>query len=234
MKLGKEEHAAIAVASADAKKTAAKIKRLEATIRKLELEQKDAKDVWHQATKIIVPTWFGQNDVIDGLALGESFTAAGALALVAVGQACRESDEVNQGTSEVGMQMKLRPSGFDRQEARRLAERGFIELRQHRLIRLRTRRRSKAETLGELLEELDKTSLETYVLSAKGEKWFSLIERSAGCAKEPARGKIRMVPCIARFSKSTRIRTSSSEGPGAAQAAQGFVINSSCLRDETE
>jgi hypothetical protein len=78
------------------------------------------------------------------------------------------------------MQMKLRPSGFDRQEARELAERGFRELRQQKLVRAFKKASANANF------EQYEPQLEDYVLSAKGTKWFELIERSAGCASEPA------------------------------------------------
>lgn len=179
MKLDKKEAAAL-MASNEASKTAmTETKRQAAEQRKR--EKRDSKDVWHQATKILVPAWFGQCDVRKGIKLGETFTAAGVLALVSVGQSAREKNELSTGAQcEVGMQMMLRPSGFDRQEARELAARGFRELRQQKLIR--TFKKSSASAKFEDYEP----QLENYVLSAKGTKWFELIERSAGCASEPA------------------------------------------------
>jgi len=179
MKLDKKEQAALMAANEDAKTALSEKKRKAAELRKR--EKIESKDVWHQATKILVPAWFGQCDVRKGIKLGETFTAAGVLALVSVGQAAREKSEVSTGAQcEVGMQMKLRPSGFDRQEARELSERGFRELRQQKLIRA-VKKASASTELGDYQPQL-----EYYVLSAKGTKWFELIERSAGCAPEPA------------------------------------------------
>lgn len=178
MKLDKKEQAALMAANEAAKTAMTEKKRKAAELRKR--EKIESKDVWHQATKVIVPAWFGQCDVRKGIKLGETFTAAGVLALVAVGQAAREKDELSSGAQcEVGMQMKLRPSGFDRQEARELAERGFRELRQQKLIR--AVKKAPASTTFEDFQP----QLEYYVLSAKGTKWFELIERSAGCSPEP-------------------------------------------------
>lgn len=130
--------------------------------------------------KLFVPAWFGQCDVRKGIKLGETFTAAGVLALVAVGQAARAKSELSTGAAcEVGKQMKLRPSGFDRQGARELATRGFSELRQLKLAR------AFKTTSGKIGDY--KPELEYFVLSAKGTKWFELIELSAGCAFGPAK-----------------------------------------------
>ncbi len=179
MKVSKAENAAVSAAEELAKKAQAELKRLEAKIRKLERRLESSTDVWHQATKILVPAWFGQNSVEKGFKLGETFSAAGVLALVAIGKTCRESeDSSNRRECEVGMQMRLRPSGFDREEARDLAQRGFSELRLHKLIRPHKRTRN----LAQEIEVMSKPQLEYFVLSAKGQKWFDLIERSAGCA----------------------------------------------------
>lgn len=179
MKQGKKGKVAPVAVQEEVKDAAAQKKR-KAESRKREL--RESKDIWHEATKIIVPAWFGQCDARKGIKLGETFTAAGVLALVAVGQVARERRELSTGAEcEVGMQMKLRPSGFDRQEARELAERGFQELRQLRLVRAFKKASANAK-LGDY-----KPQLEYYVLSAKGTKWFELIERSAGCAHEPAK-----------------------------------------------
>lgn len=179
MKLEKNEAVAL-MASNEASKTAMTEKKRKAAEQR-KREKREAKDVWHQATKILVPAWFGQCDVRKGFKLGETFTAAGVLALVSVGQAAREKDALSTGAQcEVGMQMKLRPSGFDRQEACELAERGFRELRQHKLVRA-----VKKAPISTAFEDF-KPQLDYYMLSVKGNKWFELIERSAGCASEPA------------------------------------------------
>jgi hypothetical protein len=170
MKATKSELAAVSAAAIPTKTSedALAEKREAARIRKRAKE--GAKNVWLQVTKIVVPAWFGQNDVIDGLRLSREFSPAALLALIAVGQAARKTSELSSGTEcEVGMQIKLRPSGFDRQEARDLAQIGFSELKKLKLIK-----------------QVKKPTIDFpyayYVLSVKGKKWYELIENSAGCA----------------------------------------------------
>ena len=161
--------AAVAVADAEAKKALAYAKRLAAENRKHEAEQRT--DLWYQTTKIVVPVWFGNCGVEEGFELGETFTAPGLLALVCVGQAKTGSDaSVGHGACEVSMQMKLRPSGFDRQEARDLASEGFAQLQVHKLVKV-----AKKATL--------QFEYPYFNLTKKGQQWFDLLERSAGCTK---------------------------------------------------
>lgn len=83
-------------------------------------------DIWYQTTKVVVPARFGNSDVQGGFKLSKHFTAAGLLALVHVGKEERQKSDVHSRSAcEVGMQMALRPSGFDRQEARELDATGF-------------------------------------------------------------------------------------------------------------
>lgn len=167
MKTSKAEAAAIAAAEVEAKQEA---KRKAARERKREREL--AKDIWYQTTKIVVPAWFGNCDVDDGLKLTRTFTPAGLLALVSVGKAGREKSELSSGSQcEVGMQMALRDSRFDRQEARTLAAVGFRELSALKLVK-------------KVKNATDSFPYNWYVLSAKGQKWFDLIERSAYCAPD--------------------------------------------------
>jgi hypothetical protein len=170
MKSAKVELAAVAAAEAQAKKAVAAAKRKTAQERKREREL--AKDIWYQTTKVVVPAWFGQCDVEGGFKLGKTFTAAGLLALVCVGKAAREKSDFSSGHAcEVMMQMNLRPSGFDRQEARDLAAEGFFELRTLKLVR-------------QVKKPTDTFPYPYFMLSAKGQKWYDLIEKSAGCAPE--------------------------------------------------
>lgn len=179
MKSSKAEIAAVAAAEVEGRKLTKKVaakkkvvakRRPSAWERKREREL--AKDIWHQTTKVVVPAWFGNNDVRGGFKLGKHFTAAGLLALVCVGKAGRNKSETNSGSEcEVGMQMALRPSGFDRQEARELAQTGFVELRALKLVKMVKR-------------ATDSFPYGYYVLSAKGQKWYDLIEKSAGCAPD--------------------------------------------------
>lgn len=170
MKSTKVEAAALAAAEVEAKKATVAAKREAASVRKREREL--AKDIWHQTTKIVVPAWFGNCDVDGGFKLGKTFTVAGLLALVSVGKQWRSTSETSSRTQcEVGLQMDLRPSGFGREEARGLARRGFLELKNHKLVRL-------------VKKPTDSFPYGYYTLSAKGRKWFELIEESAGCTPD--------------------------------------------------
>lgn len=172
MKSTKTEIAAVAAADQEARSALASARREAAQQRKLERER--AKDVWYQTTKIVVPAWFGQYDVPRGLKLSETFTVAGLLALVCVGKAEREHVGEGKGTAcEITMQLLLRRSMFDRQEACELASVGFRQLRLHKLVR-------------QVKKPNDDFAYGYYVLSAKGRRWYELIESSAGCA--PDRG----------------------------------------------
>lgn len=180
MKSSQPEAAAVAAAVAKAEATSAAAKNAKKlatpssmsngrTAAERRRKKELATNLWHQTTKIVVPAWFGNCGVKQGFVLGETFTAAGLLALVCVGRAKTESDaSTGYGASEVSMQIALRPSGFDRQEAREMAELGFIELHVHKLIK-----QVKKTTNG----------FDCYGLTKKGQKWFDTIERSAGCAK---------------------------------------------------
>ena len=172
MKSSKAEAAAVAAAELEAKKALAEAKREAAAKRKREREL--AKDIWYQTTKVVVPAWFGNCDVADGLKLAKTFSPAALLALVHVGKAGRDTSETSSRSAcEVSMQMALRPSGFDRQESRELAEAGFYELGVLKLLK-------------KVKDGTDTFPYNYYVLSAKGQKWFDLIERVAGCAPEKA------------------------------------------------
>lgn len=167
MKSSKAELAAVAAANIKARKVVAAAKR--PTRQERERERELARDIWHQTAKVVVPAWFGNNDVRGGFKLAKHFTAAGLLALVHVGQVGRRKSDTDTGsTCEVGMQMALRPSGFNRQEARELAATGFFELRALKLVK-KVKKATESFPYG------------YYVLNAKGQKWYELIEKSAGC-----------------------------------------------------
>lgn len=172
MKVSKEEVSAVAAAETQAKKAITKAKKPRKTAAERKREEEQRRDLWLQATKIIVPAWFGNCSVSQGFKLGNTFTAAGVLALVSVGLAGRSKSHEGKGHEcEVGMQMRSRPNGFDRQEARDLAARGFAELRHHKLVKLS-------------MKNEEQPQLQYYKLTAKGQKWFDLLERSAGCAAQ--------------------------------------------------
>jgi hypothetical protein len=69
--------------------------------------------------------------------------------------------------------MNLRPSGFDRQEARDLAAGGFFELKAFKLIK-------------QVKNPTESYPYGYYVLTVSGLKLFELIEKSAGCAPAQA------------------------------------------------
>ncbi len=170
MKSSKVELEAVVAAALteDAAAEAREAKKEAARRRKREREL--AKDLWYQTTKIVVPTWFGVPDVDEGLRLMKTFTPAGLLALVAVGQTAREAGGVRSPAEcQVGMEMRLRPSGFDRAEAQELAEAGFSELRRHKLIK-------------QAKSSIEDHRLTTYVLSKKGQELYNFLEKTAGCA----------------------------------------------------
>lgn len=185
MKSSKAEMTAVAAAEQEAKKAVTKAKKVATTTKGVakvakkprktaaerRLEQKQAGDVWLQVTKVVVPIWFGNCSVKQGLKLSNDFGPAGALALTFVGKDWR--DEKAEGTHPFSMEMQLRLHGFDREEARELRLNGFLELRQAKLVKYVKKPTNDASA--------------TYTLNAKGQKWFTLLERSAGCAPEGAR-----------------------------------------------
>lgn len=166
MKSSKAELAKVPSAEKQLVKPAPKPRRTAAD-RKREAEAQ--KDLWLQTTKIVVPAWFGNCSVKAGFALSQKFTPAGLLAMVSVGTT-NGDESTNFGSCEVSMQMKLRPSGFDRQEARDLANRGFQELVSNKLVK-------------QVKKATPEFPYARYQLSAKGKKWFDLLNRSAGCTK---------------------------------------------------
>lgn len=172
MKSSKAELEAVVAASGTVDATAEALQAKREAARRRKRERELANDLWYQTTKIVVPTWFGVADADEGLRLMRTFTPAGLLALVAVGQTAREAREPS-GVPEcqVGMELRLRPSGFDRDEARELAEAGFSELRRHKLIKL-----AKKPS-----EDLRSTQ---YVLSKKGQELYDFLAKTAGCAPE--------------------------------------------------
>lgn len=170
MKSSKSELAAVRATVLTAEEAAREKEAKREATRLRKRAQELAKDVWVQTTKVVVPAWFGQNGVQEGLALSKAFSPAGLLALVAVGQAGRKKSELSTGSEcEVGMQMKLRPSGFDREEASDLAAVGFSELQKFKFIK-------------QVKKPSDDFPYAYYVLTVKGKKWYELIEKSTGCA----------------------------------------------------
>lgn len=166
MKVSKEEVSAVAAADKQAKKAVAKAKKPGMSAAERTRRDEQARDVWHQVTKVVVPMWFGNCSVMDGLKLSQKFGPAGALALTFVGREWRK--DKGEGTHPFSMELTLRHHGFDRQEARELMDIGFIELAGAKLLKVV--KKAKGEESA------------TYTLSAKGQKWFELLERSTGCA----------------------------------------------------
>jgi len=174
VKSSKTEIAAVEAAEKKAIAAVTKAKKPRKTAAERKREEEQRRDLWLQVTKVIVPAWFGNCSVRQGFKLGQTFTAAGVLALVSVGLAARRNSHEGKGHEcEVGMQMRSRPNGFDRQEARDLAQVGFAELRAHKLVKLSQ-------------PASDEFPYAYYKLTPKGQKWFDLLERSAGCAEATA------------------------------------------------
>lgn len=161
-----------AVVDADAAAKAAQAEKQRVARVRAKRAKELAKDVFHQVGKVVVPTWFMRGTVSQGLKFSREFRPLGALALVAVGQAARTvTPNSTKGECEVGMQMKLRGYGFDRQEARDVASSGFAELKHHKLVRL-------------VKANVDSPQLAYWDLSAKGRRWYEAIEKGTGCAPE--------------------------------------------------
>ena len=155
-----------ALTTADEKKAAAAVERA-ATLESKKLREQQER-FWNDATKILVPAYWGNCDAQDGLALARRLSPAGVLALILLGLRTDEgpAEPGNAGECEVGMQMRLRPSGFDRQEARVLAERGFSDLKELKFLKRTTAPKSDFP-------------YGYYLLSAKGVKAYDIIRRSA-------------------------------------------------------
>ena len=136
--------------------------------REVAKKQKTQDKFWDDATKILVPAYWGNNGVEKGLELAKSLSPAGVLALILVGIRTDKgpAKEGDRGSCEVSMQMRLRPSGFDRQEACEMAERGFADIRALGLLKRTALARSEFR-------------YESYLLSAKGMKAYGIIRRSA-------------------------------------------------------
>lgn len=166
MKSSKSEIAAVAAADKQAKKAVAAAKKPRETKSERERREAQARDVWMQTTKIIVPIWFGSCSAMQGMKLSQQFGPAGALALAYVGKHWRAGN--TEGSISFSMELTLRGHGFDRREARELADLGFIEAYTLKLLKRLKKKPG---------EELDR-----FTLTAKGEKWFTLLEKSSGCA----------------------------------------------------
>lgn len=136
--------------------------------REVAKKRKTQDKFWSDATKILVPAYWGNNGVKKGLELAKSLSPAGVLALILVGIRSDNgpAKEGDRGSCEVSMQMSLQPSGFDRQEARELAERGFADIRALGLLKRTALARAEFP-------------YECYLLSAKGMKAYGTIRRSA-------------------------------------------------------
>lgn len=166
MKTSKAEVAAVAAAEQAAQKAVTKAKAPRKAKAEREREEQQARDVWMQTTKVVVPLWFGNCSAMQGMKLSQKFGPAGALALTYIGKQWRRGTK--EGTSPIEMELTLRMHGFDRKEAREVSEVGFIEAHQQKL--LKQVKRPTTDSLG------------SFTLSEKGQKWFTLLERSAGCA----------------------------------------------------
>jgi hypothetical protein len=123
----------------------------------------DRRHLIYEVSKFLVPTWFGQASYEKSIK--KPLSAQAAFCLVAVGASSRDTT----GECEVGVQIILRPSGFDRQEARDFTEDGFRELRNRKLIVVLS---NSAESKERDLQ------LRLFKLSAEGQRTFDLIQKS--------------------------------------------------------
>lgn len=88
-------------------------------------EREDEK-LWMAVTNVVVPTYFGVDDADVGMKRAKTLPPEALLALVAIGNGGGDSERF--GSSQTGMEMMLRPSGFDRTEANDIAYAGFKKL----------------------------------------------------------------------------------------------------------
>jgi hypothetical protein len=164
-----------ATTAAPAKKTPAEKAVLEAKVaketpaeararRKREKEEAERPErLFYELTKVIVPAYFGNDDAMTSMKKAKELPPEALLCLTYVGSRKAE------GGCEVGVQMSLRPSGFDRQEARDVAQRGFDKLKKHEMI-----------SVIKTNENFDREpQLRNYKLTEKALEVFNLLERSA-------------------------------------------------------
>ena len=119
-------------------------------------------------SSVIVPTWFGQADVaktINKPKIGPET----ALCLVYIGV------RGDNGCSKIGIEINLRPSGFDRSEAWLFAEMGCSSLIGHKLAKYAKKQ-----------EEEKDCRLRNLILTKKGQDLFDLIKRVA--LQDPGKG----------------------------------------------
>lgn len=115
----------------------------------------------YETTKCLVPMWFGMHSVRQGFKKNRSLPPEAALCLMLIGSGAK-------GESEVGMQFRLRPSGFDREEAALLATMGTASLFGAKL----------AKRVKPKQGETTKDVLQLNVLTAKGQKLYELVKQS--------------------------------------------------------
>lgn len=122
---------------------------------------RDERDlIAYETTKFLVPMWFGQSSVEKSLRKQLAPEAALCLMLIGSGTDGQES--------EVGMQIRVRPSQFDRQEARLLAMMGTASLKGAKLAKRLTDKK---------YEDMEHVLIPN-VLTAKGQKLYDLVKGS--------------------------------------------------------
>lgn len=146
--------------SAEEKRAARAAERAAAAAAKKAREEGNL--IEYQTTKFLVPMWFGMHSVRQGFKKNCSLPPEAALCLMFIGT------RGPAGECEVGIQMRLRPSGFDRQEAALLASMGTASLFGAKLAK-----RVKPKP-GDTREDV----LQNNVLTAKGQKLYELVKRS--------------------------------------------------------
>lgn len=155
---------AVPVAKTPAKKVAAPnakpttlTKEEKAAAKKEELENHE---LIYRTTSVIVPIWFGQ-DSVSKVFKGRQIPSESALCLMLIGASGKG------GNSVVGVEINLRPSGFDRQEAHLLAHMGTMSLLGAKMVKWVKKPQTDEEY-----------RLFNVVLTAKGQAVFDVAKRS--------------------------------------------------------
>lgn len=123
---------------------------------------KQRERIIYDATKILVPMWFGQSSV-DKVMKRPRLEVESALCLLIYGSTL----DAGRTTCMVSCQMTLRPSGFSRGEASTLVEEATVQLLALKLVRFTSKKQVES---NEALADI--------VLTSKGKKLYDLVSKS--------------------------------------------------------
>lgn len=142
------------------KETAAEVRAR----RKTEKAAEELPDrLFYEMTKVIVPAYFGNDDAMTSMKKAKELPPEALLCLSYIGA------NKDKGACEVAVQMALRGSGFDRQEAQEITLRGYNKLQKQEMISV-IKTNENFERDG---------ALRNYVLTEKALEVYNLLERSA-------------------------------------------------------